>query len=466
MRNFLIAGMLLFWVMNLWASEQPLPKDAAVKTPDAPITDNPYLAKGWYQESEPGLGEFLNDKGIIYRGLILSSLFNNISTGARVGHTGGQTIFINAVDLDLEKLANMPHSKIHIEGVIFPWHMPADENGETMEFGSYASSYLGGDQYPSHAASMSPWLSLLTFETTLQEERVNLEFGKTNLQRYYFSPNCGIDFLCTDALVKWDSGVPDASTGSMGARVGYKVSRAVAVEAGVQQMREYSSLIKDNGWDAFGMGGGTGTFVVTSLRYKTDFSYAAYPEDYQLNYFYADTRVSDPYETDKNHRGSSGFVFKFGKTVWSENGKVAATGKDIPSNLGYFGTMEHSFDDARPVGWGFTLGLAWDKPQIPLPNGINLDQITGKVMQIYLNKSTLLAQRELRESLGGSDQMTPSNEYRIELSSTFAVGRYLKIQPAVEYIINPDSAISRTSANVPASGWLAGVTVALAFGNP
>ncbi|MCL2894390.1 carbohydrate porin [Brenneria tiliae] len=428
--------------------------------------DNPYLAKGWYREPEPGLGELLNDKGIVYRGLMLNALFNNISTGARVGHTGGQTIFINALDLDLAKLANMANSRIHIEGVIFPWHHPGDEDGNMVEFGSYASSYLGGDQYPSHDASFSPWLSLLTYEISLLEGRLDVEFGKTNLQRYYFSPNCGIDFLCTDALVKWNTGVPDASTGSMGGRVGYKLSRAVTAEAGIQQMREYSSLIKDNGWDAFGMGGGTGTFAVASLRYKTDFSYHPYPEDYQFNYFYADARIRDPYETDKSHRGSGGIVVKFAKTFWSETGKTAATGTDIPSNLGYFGTIEHSFDDAKPVDWGLTLGMAYVKPQIALPHWIELDQITGKVMYIHLNKSTLLAQRDTRMSLGGSDQMTSSNEYRIELSSTFSIGTQVKIQPAIEYIVNPDSAISRTSANVPVSGWLVGVTVALMLGNP
>ncbi|CPR21214.1 hypothetical protein BIY28_22195 [Brenneria goodwinii] len=450
--------------MNTSASELQANAGVAAAS-DAPVMDNPYLAKGWYQESERGLGELLNDKGIIYRGLMLNSLFNNISTGARVGHTGGQTIFINAVDLDLGKLADMENSQIHIEGVIFPWHMPGDEDGNTMEFGSYASSYLGGDQYPSHDASFAPWLSLLTYETSFLSGRLNVEFGKTNLQRYYFSPNCGIDFLCTDALVKWNSGVPDASTGSMGGRVGYKLSRSVTAEAGVQQMREYSSLIKDNGWDAFGMGGGTGTFVVTSLRYKTDFSYAAYPEDYQLNYFYADARIFDPYETDKSHRGSGGFVFKFAKTFWSESGKTAATGADISSNLGYFGTIEHSFDDAKPIDWGLTLGLAYVKPSISMPDWISLDQITGKVMYIHINESTLLAQRDTRMSLGGSSQMTPSNEYRLELSSTFSLGEYVKVQPAIEYIINPDSSMSRTSPNVPVSGWLIGVTVAVALGN-
>ncbi|WP_168709100.1 MULTISPECIES: carbohydrate porin [Brenneria] len=447
------------------ASELPA-GNADAKKLDAPVMDNPYLAKGWYRESEPGLGELLNDKGIVYRGLMLNALFNNISTGARVGHTGGQTIFINAIDLDLAKLANMANSRIHIEGVIFPWHHPGDEDGNMVEFGSYAGSYLGGDQYPSHDASFSPWLSLLTYEISLLEGRLDVEFGKTNLQRYYFSPNCGIDFLCTDALVKWNTGVPDASTGSMGGRVGYKLSRAVTAEAGIQQMREYSSLIKDNGWDAFGMGGGTGTFVVASLRYKTDFSSAPYPEDYQFNYFYADARISDPYEMDKSHRGSGGIVVKFAKTFWSETGKTAATGADIPGNLGYFGTIEHSFDDAKPIDWGLTLGMAYVKPQIALPHWIELDQITGKVMYIHLNKSTLLAQRGTRMSLGGSDQMTSSNEYRIELSSTFSIGTHIKIQPAIEYIVNPDSAISRTSANVPVSGWLVGVTVALMLGNP
>lgn len=172
---------------------------------DAPVMDNPYLAKGWYRESEPGLGELLNDKGIVYRGLMLNALFNNISTGARVGHTGGQTIFINAIDLDLAKLANMANSRIHIEGVIFPWHHPGDEDGNMVEFGSYAGSYLGGDQYPSHDASFSPWLSLLTYEISLLEGGLTLNSARRICNGITFHPTAALIFF---ARMRWLNGIP------------------------------------------------------------------------------------------------------------------------------------------------------------------------------------------------------------------------------------------------------------------
>ncbi|MDS0862957.1 carbohydrate porin [Burkholderia pseudomultivorans] len=420
------------------------------------------------------LGDMLDARGINYQGLFLAAGFENMSTGTRLGHFGAQGIFINAVDLDLNKLASIRGAKIHIEGVIFPFTYPTASG---TNFGTFSSSYLGSDQYPSHATG-APWLSLLTWEQTVFDDRLNFEVGKTNMQRYFFGPNCGLDFLCTDSLVKWDGGVPDASLGTLGARVKYNVTPLLSLEAGIQQLRDYATQISRNGWDITSVDGGQGAFMVGGIGYHTDFSNSPYPSDIHIDYYYADTEITDPYtsvgghsivitgEPAASHRGSAGIVLKMRKTIWSETGALASTPDLLPRNLTFFSTIERSFDSSRPIAWGLTAGLTLTKPFSHRWSWLQVDQINFKTMYDRLNRSTLLAQRDTRVLLGGTNATTSPNEARFELSATFGLGRYVKIEPAVEYILNPDSSMSPASPYMPRSGWLAGATIAISIGNP
>ena len=85
--------------------------------------------------------------------------------------------------------------------------------------------------------------------------------------------------------------------------------------------------------------------------------------------------------------------------------------------------------------------------------------------RLRLNRSTLLAQRDQRFLLGGLYETTSPNQYRFELSSTLSLGRWVKLEPTVQYILNPDSSQSPGSANLPRSGWVVGAILAITFGN-
>ncbi|WP_434106052.1 carbohydrate porin [Paraburkholderia caffeinilytica] len=442
-----------------------LSEDGGVNNPAPYNSEGVPTVKGPRPASAPSgpfatLGDSLAEHGINYQGIFLAATFNNLSTGVAPGHFGAQGIFINGVDLDLDKIASVKEAKIHIEGVIFPFTYPTKN---MVNFGTFSSSYLGSDQFPSHSTG-APWLSLLTYEQTVFNDRLNFEFGKTNLLRYFFAPNCGLDFECTDSLVKWDSGVPDASLGTLGGRVKYNVTPQIWFEGGVQQLRNYTDQIKANGWDIFSTDGGQGAFMVGGAGYHTDFTTSAHPSDYHIDYYYANTKVTDPYYLT-SHQGSSGVIFKMQQTIWSEIGTTVSSPADIPRSLAFFSSIERSFDAARPIGWGLIAGLTLTKPFNYRSSWFGVDQINVKAMYDRINKSTLLAQRDARMLAGGSAEMTSPNEYRFELSSTFSLTRYAKLEPVVEYILNPDSAFAFGYPNVPRSGWLAGVTLAITIGN-
>jgi carbohydrate-selective porin OprB len=448
----------------------------------APINLAPYNSEGIPSVKLPrpegktgpfaSLGDTLNDYGINYQGFFLMAGFSNLSTGVSPGHFGAQGLFINNVDLDLAKLASVNGAKIHVEVALFPFTYPTDSN---INFGTWASSYLGSDQYPPHSTG-APWLSLLTWEQTLFDGKFNFEVGKTNLLRYFFGANCGIDFMCTDSLVKYSSGLPDNSVGSMGGRVRYNLSDRVWIEGGAQQLRDYSAYLDKNGWDVTSVNRSQGTFLVGGAGYHTDFSNSAYPSDYRLDYYYANTQVSDPYtsvnghssvltgEPAATHRGSDGIVFKMQQTIWSEGVAPDAGPPVIPRSVAVFSSIEHTFDTAKPIGWGLQAGLIINRP-FPAVRSFSVDQITLTTLYDRINRSTLLAQRDKRILLGGSSETTSPNEYRFSLSATLGFGRYLKVQPIVEYILNPDTSMSYTSPKLPRSGWVAGVNAVVTFGN-
>ncbi|WP_221800915.1 carbohydrate porin [Oceanobacter mangrovi] len=417
---------------------------------------------------KPSVSEALAAHGIKYNGLLIGAAFNNLSTGVDTGKTGAQMMFINAVDLDLGVIAGIDNAKIHMEATLFPYKYPA----ESMDnYENYASSYLGGDQYPAHDTG-APVFSLLTYEQTLLDGAFNFELGKLNLQRYFFRPNSGIDFVYTDPLVKWDAGVPDASTGTLGLRLRYRLTPRLNLEAGGQEMRDYAKLVAKNGWDAFSTGGQDGTFWVGSLGYRSDAS-NRYPSDIELTYYKADAEISDPYHSvngtsvvltgddAKTHQGSDGVVFKFNQGVWADS----TANIFEASRLSVFGAVEKSFDDAKPINLGLTAGLVWSNPLGFQPDQFNIDQAVFKIHYVNINESTLLAQRDLRISNGGGSEMTDENQYRFELSTTLGVAKHLKVQPVVEYILNPDTSKSRTTADMPSSGWLTGVMMIVPFGN-
>lgn len=422
------------------------------------------------------LGDTLHDHGIDYQGLFFAAAFNNPSTGAVPGHVAAQGTVINDIFLDMDKLAGIHGGKFHIGVVAFPFTYPT-ANG--VNFGTYASSYLGSDQYTPHSTG-APWLNWLTYEQTFMNDRLNVMVGKMNLQLdpTFFQPNCGLDFSCPDTFIKADAGLPDPSLGTLGARVRYDITPSISVAGGLQQLRFYPAYLTKNGWDLFNTSDGIGTFFIGGLGYHTDFTTSAYPSRYQVNYYYTDTRVSDPYysvngnsvvlnptETAASHRGTSGVELIMQQTVWSETGATAASPALVPRNLAVYSTIEHSFDPTRPIGWELTAGATLTKPFDRNFGWFSVDQINLKSYYLRLNRNILLAQRDQRFLLGGLYETTSPNQYRFELSSTLSLGRWVKLEPTVQYILNPDSSQSPGSARLPRTGWVVGAILAITFGN-
>lgn len=398
----------------------------------------------------------MKDNGIIYRGLLTAGIFNSGTTGVDPHEDAGGALFINAIDFDLEKLLNIPTAKIHTEVVIFPWAYP--DSSSATHFGTYASSLMGGDQYPPHEASWKPWLSQLSYEQTILDGKLNFELGKSNLLRYFFTPTCGLDFYCIDVGVKKITGTIDPATGTLTGRVKYNINSNWNAEFGAQQIREFTASQRNYGWNITDNSGGDGTFFVGAVRY---FNNEGKKNDlYEFNTYYADTTVTNPADSSDTHRGTSGAVFKFNKLIYSSDSA------HFNPTVKWFGSLSKIFDEDEIVNVGVIQGLnISDLTAEPIFGKITLDQVTMKVNYVNINDNQLISQRNKHMALGGTSEMTNPNQFRFELSTTLGLTKNIKLQPVVEYIVNPDTYMSTNSKELPRDGWLFGAMLGISLGN-
>jgi carbohydrate-selective porin OprB len=393
--------------------------------------------------------------------LAIGTLFNNVSTGVDENSYGSQTLLINNFAIDLNKIVEDGAGRLNVEATLFPYKYPHSEGDN---FDTYASSYLGGDQSPQHSADSVPVFSLLSYENQFLNNKLNIEFGKINLQRNFFMINSGLDLSATDPLVKWDSGVPDASTGSLGIHFSYALTPNWDIRAGYQDVLGYSSLVSNNGWDVLNRQDRNGGFYLGGVKYASDDS-SKFPLSLELTSYYSDATYSDPYYSTKGT--SVVLTDDTAKEYSSDYGFVAKLNKKIAGGergLYFFSSLEHSYSSAKPISWGSSTGLYITNPTDLGSENISFSQLTFKVHYIKINESTLLYQRDLRVSNGGDAVMTSSDEFRYEVSAAFKIKDKLIIQPVIEYIQNPDTSKSSSASTVPDDGWVVGVVAMLPLG--
>ncbi|MFB4251007.1 carbohydrate porin [Pseudomonas idahonensis] len=395
-----------------------------------------------------GLGDYLAEQGVTPHVQFLSLAMKNLDTGPRPHSFGNSGDLFVGADIDLGTFAGLDGAALHFEQTLFildhQTGVPTSRNWQGA-----AGSYFGGA--PIHNDLTSNQLSLLTYQQTWLDGRVDLSLGRTNARRYFYIYNCESTITCNDPIIDSSTGILPPPYGSWGGYLKYQLTPQWYVHGGAFESNPVDYLKERKGLD-FSTDDASGTSLLLGIgSQKRD----AYSSHYELNGFYNTSKQVDPL-TGAMAFGSGGAFFKFQQSLWRAD---AGTGT-APQALLLFGSLSVAADDKQPFSQFAEAGLTYlapfDRPQ---------DKLNLKASYLRLNDHQLRFQQQARTANGGDPRLGERNVYALEANAHIALTRQLALEPSVQYLINPDNFYNPEARELSGNGFVVGLQVTLDVGS-
>lgn len=374
------------------------------------------------QESEPKLlsdmGQALKRYGITPHFIGSYAYFSNPSTGVETGKNEQMGVLMAGFDADLQKMNLIHGGTIHFEQMWFPYH-------HNLDYGSQAGSILVGNP-PPYVPKVAH-LSRFTYEQRLFDDKLSVEFGKSNPGAFYGKSLCIYEFSCVNPVLQKTAYFSAAPYAGWGARIAYEIMPKLVLSAGA--WRTYGAFPFTNGWekgwDSKRVYDDEGNLYIAGLVRKEEWRDTAYPTTWELFFFRNDHRYEDSYytvngtslATDKTspprmHSGMTGMHLGAKTVVWRKDGGNKE--KSSPTTLSLYGNFSHIFTQNVYTGLrtyanaGLILAAPFESR--PMDSyGLNFN-----VARITKDK-----QRFLTESYLGQDHWQPKRtEYQVSLDAT------------------------------------------------
>ncbi|PNG31621.1 MULTISPECIES: carbohydrate porin [Pseudomonas] len=395
-----------------------------------------------------GLGDYLADRGITPHVQFLSLAMKNLDTGPRPHSFGNSGDLFVGVDIDLGTFAGLDGAALHVEQTLFildqQTGVPTSRNWQGA-----AGSYFGGA--PIHNDLTSHQLSLLTYQQTWLDGRVDLSLGRTNARRYFYIYNCESTVTCNDPIIDSSTGTLPPPYGSWGGYLKYRLTPQWYVHGGAFESNPVDYLKERKGLD-FSTDDASGTSLLLGLGRQNQEAYSAH---YELNGYYNTSKQVDPL-TGATAFGSGGAFFKFQQALWRAD---AGTGT-APQALLLFGSLSAAADDKQPFSQFAEAGLTYlapfDRPR---------DKLNLKASYLRLNDHQLRFQQQARTANGGDPRLGERNVYALEANAHIALTRQLAVEPSVQYLINPDNFYNPEARELSGNGFVVGLQVTLDLGS-
>ena len=321
-----------------------LPLDCLAQTPPTPRTG-----------PLSDLGDYLADRGITPHVQFLSLAMKNLDTGPRPHSFGNSGDLFVGADIDLGTFAGLDGAALHFEQTLFildhETGVPTSRNWQGA-----AGSYFGGA--PIHNDLTSNQLSLLTYQQTWLDGRVDLSLGRTNARRYFYIYNCESTVTCNDPIIDSSTGILPPPYGSWGGYLKYQLTPQWYVHGGAFESNPVDYLKERKGLD-FSTDDASGTSLLLGIGSQNRDAYSSH---YELNGYYNTSKQVDPL-TGAMDFGTGGAFFKFQQALWRAD---AGTGS-APQALLLFGSLSAAADDKQPFSQFAEAGLTYlapfDRPQ-------------------------------------------------------------------------------------------------------
>ena len=405
----------------------------------------------------PGIGQTLLSNGIDVHGIAFDHFLANPTAGNIIGRTYNLATIGLSADLDLGTLLDITGGNIHTTVSFFG--LRSNIPPIITETGGFLTGF-GTTPVPSTSPVI---LSELTYEQKLFDGRLSIEAGRTNVYQYFLLQN-GLDFFSNfSSTFTIDGDFPVVPFPVWGGRATYHFTPKWYVQAGAFEDNYFRSAYNGND---FGITGASGAQILGEVGYRSEFSNADYPANFELG-AEGNTRsgvsnvkggavLATPFNQATAYPGGGVFFFQGEKVLW----RGAKTPFGPPPNIALYGSVDASFDKPQPIDTDSVIGVNFTGfiPGRPF-DALGLQAHYQRLSAIEANYET-----QTQNIFAGPGRAQPRDGYAFEVVGRIGVTPWLFLSPNVQYVVNPDNIFDPAQVRRPTDGFIASVAAVIPLG--
>ncbi|HEV7777204.1 MAG TPA: carbohydrate porin [Luteibacter sp.] len=395
------------------------------------------------------LGKRLQDDGVVLRATVFDD-FGAVTAG---GEQRGRTNVISetfGADLDMSRLFGIPGGRLHATF--------NQENGPSISANLINTGIVLQSRYKPYTNMR---LAILTYEQVLANGKVDIEGGRTTPLMYFNVSALYCQFqsnaLCATPLAAplYDGSLSPYPYSTWGGRVKVRTSEHTAVQVGAFEVNP--SLIPSNGF-VWSTARSTGTMFPVEFAYGTELRERQYPDHFRLGAFHDTSNIKDPFfDTLGSHGGTprvrpqrNGYYVMGDQVIYRPDASSAA-------NVVIFGGYSQVTDQISKYRSQATLGLV----ATGLVPGRPVDTIGMSAAQFTLGDSERALLNFERASVGGTAGPIHPKETLYEVNYGFQLTRGIRLLPALQYLVHPDSTVRPAVREQPRNAFVVGLRMTI-----
>ena len=403
----------------------------------------------------PSLGNALLDDGVDIHGIIIDHFLANPTAGFVRGNTSNFGAIIPALDIDLGKLIGLQGGNVHFQLAIWPFR--SDYNSIVLQTGGTLTGYQTLPE------PIGKELSVLTYQQKLVNDRLSIEFGRTNVYHYFFIPN-GLDPFTYESTTLYVDGdlvpPPHADWGAVGT---YHLTPKWFLQGGAFE-DDYRRAIY-NGFN-FGTPEVSGAQILGEIDYRSEFNNSRYPTNLEFGIEY-NTRTGttnfkgtaasySPRLVAANYPGGGVIYAQGAQVVWRGRSRDHAP----PANIEYYGSFDVAVEKPQPMdldalaGVDFT-GLLPGRPADALGLEVHYQRLS-KVEASFETRNETLA--------SGPGPRQARNGFAFEIVNKIQLTPWATLDPYLQYFVDPDAYYDSFQTPRQPDGFIAGAFATISLG--
>ncbi|HEY0199771.1 MAG TPA: carbohydrate porin [Rhodanobacter sp.] len=442
MRRFVFGVSLLLVPIAAVLAQEVLPDKAPASPPKISPGKRPAVAP------LSNFGQTLQEKGIVLRATVFDDFASVRNGGTRRGSTNVISETFGA-DLDLDRLWGLHGGSFHLTF--------NHENGASASADLINTGIVLQSRFKPYSNLR---LAIMTYEQQLADGKVDIEAGRTTPLMYFNTSPLYCQFqsnaLCATPLAAplYDGSLSPYPYSTWGGRVRVATSDHTAVQVGAFEVN--ASLIPSNGFD-WSTKQSTGLLVPVEFSYGTELKQTSYPLHVRVGAFHDSSNIKDPfYDTSGGHGGPprtrperNGYYVMGDKTVFRPD-------PGSTRNITVLGGFSAVTDQISKYHSQATLGVV----AIGMVPGRPMDTVGLSASQFLLGDSEQAFLNFERAQVGHAGRVA-SRETLFELNYGFQLTRGIRLLPAVQYLVHPDTSVRPAVTEQPRNALVVGLRLTI-----